>query len=35
MRPPAQIEPWLSPEDLQTWVREAPDKASYQRRRAI
>ena len=35
MRPPAQIEPWLSPEDLQTWVREAPDKASYQRRLAI
>ena len=35
MRPPAQIEPWLSTEGLQTWVREAPDKASYQRRLAI
>jgi transposase len=35
MRPPAQIEPWLSTEDLQSWVREAPDKASYQRRLAI
>lgn len=35
MRPPAQIEPWLSLEDLQTWVREAPDKSSYQRRMAI
>ncbi len=35
MRPPAQIEPWLDTEDLQTWVREAPDRASYQRRLAI
>jgi len=35
MRPPAQIEPWLDTVDLQTWVREAPDKASYQRRLAI
>lgn len=35
MRPPAQIEPWLSTEDLQVWVREAPDKAGYQRRLAI
>jgi transposase len=35
MRPPAQIELWLDTEDLQTWVREAPDKASYQRRLAI
>ncbi len=35
MRPPAQIEAWLSTEDLQVWVREAPDKASYQRRLAI
>lgn len=35
MRPPARIEPWLSTEDLQTWVREAPDKSSYQRRLAI
>jgi transposase len=35
MRPPARIEAWLSTEDLQTWVREAPDKASYQRRLAI
>jgi transposase len=35
MRPPAHIEPWLDTEDLQTWVREAPDKASYQRRLAI
>jgi len=35
MRPPAPIEPWLSTEDLQTWVREAPDKSGYQRRLAI
>jgi transposase len=35
MRPPARIEPRLGTEDLQTWVREAPDKASYQRRLAI
>jgi transposase len=35
MRPPAHIEPWLSTEDLQGWVREAPDKRSYQRRLAI
>ena len=35
MRPPAVIEPWLSTEELQVWVREAPDKASYQRRLAV
>jgi len=35
MRLPARIEPWLSTEDLQVWVREAPDKGSYQRRLAI
>jgi transposase len=35
MRPPALIEPWMSTEDLQTWVREAPDKSSYQRRLTI
>jgi len=35
MRLPARIEPWLSTEDLQVWVREAPDKSAYQRRLAI
>jgi len=35
MRPPASIKPWLSIEDMQVWVREAPDKSSYQRRLAI
>jgi transposase len=35
MRPPASIKPWLSIEDLQIWVREAPDKFSYQRPLAI
>src|SRR3972149_12225062 len=35
MRPPATVEPWLSTEELQVWVREAPDKESYQRRLAV
>jgi transposase len=35
MRPPARIEPWLSTQALQVWVREAPDKGAYQRRLAI
>ena len=35
MRPPAKIAPWFSVEQLQAWVREAPDKGSYQRRLAI
>ncbi len=35
MRLPARIESWLSTEDLQVWVREAPDKSAYQRRLAI
>lgn len=35
MRLPARIEPWLSTEDLQVRVREAPDKSAYQPRLAI
>ncbi len=35
MRPPAFITPWLSTEEMQVWVREAPDKPSYQKRVAI
>jgi len=35
MRPPASVQPWLSTEELQVWVREAPDKESYQRRLAV
>ena len=35
MRLPARIEPWLSTEGLQAWVREAADKSSYQRRLTI
>lgn len=35
MRYPAQIKPWLTPEELSIWVREAPDRAAYQRRLAI
>ena len=35
MRPPAEIVPWLSAQELLQWVREAPDKNSYQRRLAV
>ena len=35
MRKPATIHPWLSPKDLQTWVREAHGDDEYQRRLAI
>src|SRR3989304_656244 len=35
MRRPASIKPWLSPEDLQTWVREAHSREEYQKRLAI
>lgn len=35
MRKPAPIHAWLSPEDLQTWVREARGRDEYQRRLAI
>ena len=35
MRRPARIAPWFSVDQLLAWVREAPDKGSYQRRLAI
>ena len=35
MRKPATIHSWLSPEDLQAWVREARGRDEYQRRLAI
>ena len=35
MRRPASIKPWLSPEDLQTWVRETRSREEYQKRLAI
>lgn len=35
MPKPASIHPWLSPEDLQTWVREGQGRDEYQRRLAI
>ena len=35
MRRPAQIKSWLSEEELLAWLREAPDRGSYQRRLAI
>lgn len=35
MRRPAPIKPWLSPQDLQTWVREAASRDEYQKRLAL
>jgi hypothetical protein len=35
MRPPAQLKPWLSPEELAIWVREASTREAYQKRLAI
>jgi transposase len=35
MRPPAQIAPWLSEEELAIWVREASTKDAYQKRLTI
>lgn len=35
MRRPARLEPWLSPEELAVWVREAPTRQTYQKRLAI
>ena len=35
MRPPATVEPWFSTEELPVWVRETPEKGSYQRRLAV
>lgn len=35
MRQPAQIKPWLSPEELLAWVRETESREAYQRRLAI
>ena len=35
MRRPASIKPWLSAEDLQTWIREASSCDEYQKRLAI
>jgi len=35
MRKPAKIKPHLTTEQMQHWLNQAPDKASYQRRLAI
>ncbi len=35
MKPPAQIKPWMSLEEMAVWVREAPTKESYQKRLVI
>ena len=35
MRRSAQLQPWLSEEEMLVWLREAPDRSSYQRRLAV
>ena len=35
MRRPSNVTPWFSTDQLMAWVKEAPDKAAYQRRLAI
>jgi len=35
MRRPSSLSPWFTVEQLVAWVKEAPDKAAYQRRLAI
>jgi transposase len=35
MKPPAQIKPWLTVEELAVWVQEAPGREAYQKRLAI
>lgn len=34
MRKPAQIESWLTPEELWSWLKEAPTVEAYQKRLA-
>jgi hypothetical protein len=35
MRNPASIRPWLTPNEMAAWVRDAPTKADYQKRLVI
>lgn len=35
MRKPSTLNPWFTPVQLAAWVKEAPDKGTYQRRLAI
>lgn len=35
MRQPAQIKEWMSLEELQDWIREAPDQVAYKKRMAV
>lgn len=35
MRKPSNLTPWFTTDQLMAWVKEAPDKAAYQRRLAI
>jgi hypothetical protein len=35
MRKPAQIESWLTPEELLSWLKEAPTVEAYQKRLVV
>jgi transposase len=35
MRLPAELNPWMSPEEMSVWVREAQSREAYQKRLAI
>jgi hypothetical protein len=35
MRMPSELTPWFTTDQLMEWVKEAPDKTSYQRRLAV
>jgi transposase len=35
MRKPTKLTPWLTAEQLRTWVKSAPDKAAHERRLAV
>lgn len=35
MRKPSPVTPWFTTDQLMAWVKEAPDKAAYQRRLAV
>lgn len=35
MRKPAQIKSWLTPEELLSWLKEAPTVEAYQKRLAV
>jgi transposase len=35
MHQPPQIKPWLSQEEMISWIQEAPDREAYQKRLTI